>query len=204
VPSSTPDSVVCSSVGAARSTSDFGFRICPELGQTEIQDLHASVFRDEQVFRLEVAVDDALAVRGGQSVRHLQGLLGGFAWTQRPVRQPLAQGLAFEQFTHEIRCAPVNPGFVNRQHVGMIQRRQRLGLLLEAPQPVGLRREVLRQHLYCYVAVEAGVARAKHFSHPTRAKALDDLEVIERGADHLSAVSITRRHRSGTPSHAAE
>ena len=46
-----------------------------ELGQTEVEDLDSSVFADEKVLRLEVAMDDALLVRGRESVRDLDGVV---------------------------------------------------------------------------------------------------------------------------------
>ena len=42
-----------------------------ELGQTEVENLDAPVFRHEDVFRLEIAVDDAGIVSGGQSTGNL-------------------------------------------------------------------------------------------------------------------------------------
>ena len=46
-----------------------------KLGETEVQDLGASVFGDEDVFRLQVAVNDALVMRGGQAARDLQRIV---------------------------------------------------------------------------------------------------------------------------------
>ena len=51
------------------------------LGQTEVQNLHSSIFSDEDVFRFQIVVDDASIVGRCQSVRDLRrkfrGLLGG-------------------------------------------------------------------------------------------------------------------------------
>ena len=41
------------------------------LGQAEVEDLHPPVGGEEQVLGLEVAVDDALGVRGGEAASHL-------------------------------------------------------------------------------------------------------------------------------------
>jgi len=37
-----------------------------QLGDAEVENLHAPVARDEQVVGLDVAVNDALVVRGGE------------------------------------------------------------------------------------------------------------------------------------------
>ena len=39
--------------------------MAPRLGQAEVENLDASVFGDEQVFWLEIAMHDAFAVRSG-------------------------------------------------------------------------------------------------------------------------------------------
>ena len=38
-----------------------------QLGQTEVENLDTTVRGDEHVLRLEIAMDDALGVRGGQT-----------------------------------------------------------------------------------------------------------------------------------------
>ena len=136
-----------------------------EFRQTKIQNLHPPVFGDEKIVGLEVAMNDALAVSGGQAVRDLQRVVRGFTHGQRNAVHLFAQRPAFEQLTHKIRCALVNPGIVNGQHVRMIQGRQRLGLLLEAPQPIRVRHEVLWQHLHRHVAIEPGVPCAEDRAH---------------------------------------
>ena len=126
-------------------------------------------------------------MRRGQAVRDLQRILRGLAHRKRRsgrAAQQLAQRFAFEQFTDEIRRAFVHAGIVNRQNVRMIQRRQGLCFLVEPPQPVRVRHEVLRQHLHRHVAIEPRVPRAKHFAHPAGADRGSDSVLVERGADH--------------------
>ena len=52
---------------------DFG---AGELGQAEIKDLDPPVFCDEEIFRLEVAVDDALVMCSGKTARGKSTTLG--------------------------------------------------------------------------------------------------------------------------------
>ena len=80
----------------------------------------------------------------------------------------------------------MHTGVMNRENVGMIQRRQRLGLLLESPKPIRIAGEILRQHLDRHVAIESRVPRTKHFSHPASANAAGDSVLLDRDADHGS------------------
>ena len=57
-----------------------------QLRQTEVEDLHPAVGRDEHVLRLQVAVDDALVVRGREAVGDLHGDVDGLAHGKRPAR----------------------------------------------------------------------------------------------------------------------
>ena len=49
------------------------------LRQPKVEDLDASVLRDEEVLRLQVAMDDALLVRGGEALRDLDGVVDRLA-----------------------------------------------------------------------------------------------------------------------------
>jgi hypothetical protein len=53
-----------------RAIDDVGFH-GRQLGNAEVENLDASILRDEHVVRLEVAVDDATIVRGGQAAGDL-------------------------------------------------------------------------------------------------------------------------------------
>ena len=46
-----------------------------QLRQPEVEDLDAAVLRDEEVLGLQVPVDDALVVRGGETLRDLDGVV---------------------------------------------------------------------------------------------------------------------------------
>jgi hypothetical protein len=46
----------------------------PELGETKIEQLDAALRREQDVRRLEVAVDDLFAVRFVQGTRNLSGI----------------------------------------------------------------------------------------------------------------------------------
>ena len=61
-------------------------------GEAEVEDLDAPVARDEDVLGLDVPVDDALLVGGGEAVGHLDGVLDGLAHGQGPAREGARAG----------------------------------------------------------------------------------------------------------------
>ena len=54
-------------MSAATLGDDASALLVDQLRQAEVEDLHAPVRRDEHVVRLQVAMDDALLVRGGEA-----------------------------------------------------------------------------------------------------------------------------------------
>ena len=116
-----------------------------ELGETEVEDFDALVGGDEDVFRLQVAMDDALVVRGGKPAGELHRVRESLADKKpracrvrnRPLvagRKPVAQRLALEQLRDDVRRAVVLADVVDIQNVRMVQRGRRARLLLEAGQ----------------------------------------------------------------------
>jgi hypothetical protein len=57
------------------------------------------------------------------------------------------------------------PGVVDRNNIGMIERREQLGFALKTVQPVGIVREGLGKNLERDLAIQSGVVRFIHLSH---------------------------------------
>ena len=125
-------------------SAGFGLR---QLGQPEIQDLDSPIFREEQILRLEVAMNDPFFVRRGQSMGDLQGIVHSLARRDRSAAQALAQGLSLKQFGHHVRRALACAKVECCQNVGMVQGSGGQGFLLKTAQPVGVKRKALRQAL---------------------------------------------------------
>ncbi len=166
-----------------------------QLGQSEVEDLDSAVLRDEEVLGLQVAVDDPFLVRGRQALRDLPRVVERLAKREAPAGQLRAQGLAFEQLLHDVGRAVVGPDVVNRRDVGMVQEPRRLGLLLEPPQPVRVRREGCRQDLDRDVAGQPRIPRPLHLSHPSRAEGGEDL-VGTQAAARVNHKSQITNHKS--------
>ncbi len=112
-----------------------------QLGEAEVEDLNASIFGDEQIVGLQIAVDDAFFVRGGKAASDLHAIVNSFAEGQGTAADRLGQGLTFQQFGYEIGNAGVSSHLVDGENIGMIQRSGGPGFLLEAEQAIGVKRD---------------------------------------------------------------
>src|SRR5438132_7213767 len=70
----------------------------PQLRQTEIENLHAAIGGDEEIFRLEIAMSDSPFMCHGETLSNLLGVVERLALLERAVVQLLTQLFAFEQF----------------------------------------------------------------------------------------------------------
>ena len=130
-------------------TVAFRSGVLDQPGQAEVEDLGAAVGGDEDVVGLQVAVDDALGVRGGQALRDLHGQVGRLARRERPVAQRRAPA-------SRLRAAPARRRARRRprrrrtppSRSGWLSAAAALRFLLEAPQPIGVLGERRRQHLH--------------------------------------------------------
>ena len=166
-----------------------------QLGQTEVQNLDVAVAGDEDVLGFDVAMDDALVVRSGQTAGDLTRVRQGGAPGQRAALHRVAQRPAFEQFADEKRRPRTGQAVgdttdvVNRDDVRVIQPADRPGFLFEAPDAIGIGRERREQDLDGDVAIESRVAGPVDLSHSASTDGREDLVGAEAGTG-------TQRHRS--------
>jgi hypothetical protein len=73
-----------------------------QLGQAEVEDLDAAFLRHEDVFGLQIAMDDPLLVRRGQALRDLDGVVDRPARRESAARELRPQCLAFEELLHDV------------------------------------------------------------------------------------------------------
>src|SRR5437899_5775549 len=67
-----------------------------QLGYSEVENLNAAIFGDEDVVGLQIAMNNSLFVSGGQAVRNLTSVVGHAALGQRGAAHSLTQCLAFQ------------------------------------------------------------------------------------------------------------
>jgi len=150
--------------------------------ESEVQDLHLTVGADEHVFRFQVAMHDALVMRGGEAARDVAGELQRFLLRQCASRQSIAERLALKEFSHRERRPVDAAEVVDRENIRMRERRDGFRLPLESLQRLGIGRQVPRQDLDGDVAVEFRVARPVDLAHSSSAQGAEDLVRAEASA----------------------
>ena len=113
----------------------------------------------------------------------LTGALGAISWfSYRTTADSLRERLALQELCDRIGDSGVHPDVVDRQDVGVRQRRDEPGFALESGQGLRVGEHGLREHLDGDVALEPRVPRAVDFPHPSGAERRDDLVRTETGA----------------------
>ena len=162
------------------------------LGEPEVEQLDHALGRDANVRGLEVAVNDAGLVRRleplGDLPTHVDGLVDG----QRSALQPRLEVLARHELHREEACVAHLVDAEDPGDVRVVQRRERLGLALETPQPLVVLGEVLGQHFDRNIALEARVFGAIDLAHPSGPEGTEDLvegKGLASGEGHEGAES---------------
>ena len=143
-------------------------------GQAEVEDLQATVGRQEDVVGLQVAVHDAAGMRGGEPGGELQRQADGLALADRAAPEARPQRLPVEQLGDEVRHL-AGADVEDRQQVRVRQPGDRPRFPLEPREPIGVLGGGSRQHLHRDVTAEPRVARPIHLAHSAFAERRDDL-----------------------------
>jgi hypothetical protein len=166
--------------------------------QPEIENLGAPGARHHDVFRLQITVDDAGAVRGSQTVRDLRGEI------QRPLRRHgaapdlFSQRPAINQLGNDERRVAIDGGVEDGHDVGMVQRARRTCFGNEPVNAFRIRLGSLPQNLERDLALQAGIPGPVHVAATPSAQEREDLV---RTTLHGGAIILSRRARglqSGT------
>jgi hypothetical protein len=151
-------------VGAPRSRSVGG--IGPR--EAEVQDARAAVLADDHILRLEVPVDDPLAMSGQQAASRLREHADDLRPPMRRLAQPAIEAEPPHEFQRDVNIAAVRVDVVDRHDVRVLQSCQRLRLTDEPrARPVARSRaqELERDH-----AVQTGIVRTHDDPHRTLAR----------------------------------
>jgi hypothetical protein len=93
-----------------------------QLGDPEVENLGRAVPFDDDVFRLEVAMDDPGGMRRRSPLGDLGRDLERSPERQRSAVEELAQRAPLNQLHHQVRGRLVAAGVEHRHEVGMIER----------------------------------------------------------------------------------
>jgi len=164
-----------------------------QLREAEVEDLDPTVFREEEILGLEVAVDDPFLVRRCEAARDLNGEVDGLADRQRASRESRTERLALQELHDEDgtngRGRRERDFFESKdgRDVRMVQGGQQPRFPLEAFFPLFTFQEALRQDLDRNLSRELRVLRSIDLAHPARTERSEDLvgpETRARGECH--------------------
>ena len=146
-----------------------------ELREAEVDDLHETVFRDENIRRLDVAVNDPLAVRLGEPLGDLNGDIERLIELERPPLDLALEVLAVV-VGHRDECLAVLrlSDLINRADVRVIERGCGARLMDEAFLRGGIAGELRREELERHGAAERRVLGLVDDPHPALAELLED------------------------------
>ena len=158
--------------------------LCRLLRQAEIEDLRVPVRGDENIGRLDVAVNDALGMRRFEPFGDLDAQFEQQIERKRLAVDAVLERFAFEALHREERLAFVLADFVDGANVGVIEGRSGARFALESLQRLVVLRQFLGQEFQRDEAAELDVFRLVHHTHPAAAEFFNDLIVRDRFADH--------------------
>ena len=105
-----------------------------------------------------------------QSFGHLHSILNRFALRQGATIERSAQAFSFQKFRNQEGRAVFLADVKNCENVGMVQRGNCAGFLLESTHAFRISGQLIRQHLERNVPAKPGIERAVNFTHAARAQ----------------------------------
>ena len=143
------------------------------LGQSEVKNLGVAALRHKDIGRLDIAMNDALDMRGIKCVGDLNCQTEKNLGIDRAARDLVLQGHAVQIF-HDDEGAPlVLAEVIDCADIGMIERRCGARLAAEALHGLGIAGDVVRQELECNRTTKVGILGLENNAHTTAAELLE-------------------------------
>ncbi len=139
---------------------------------------------DKNVGGLDVAVNNALGMRGVQSIRDLNREREHGFVIQRPSRDEMLQGDAIQKLHGDERLLPVFADFVDGTNIGVVEGGGGPRLPAKAFESLRIARHFLGQELEGDEAAKLRVFGFVNHAHASAAKFLDDAIVRDDLVDH--------------------
>ena len=158
-----------------------------QLGEAEVEDLHIAALGDEDVGRLDVAMDDPGLVGSVERIGHLDAQLEDLLQHQRLTRDPILERLPLEILHDQKGLAVLLTDVVDGADMRVVQNRGGPRLALEALQGLPILDQALGKELERHRAAEAGVFRLVHHAHAASAETVRDAIVGDGFADQERA-----------------
>ena len=154
------------------------------LGQAEIENLRLPARGDEDIRRLDVAVDDPLRVGRIQAICNLNRQVQQLIRLKRLAFDAVFKGLSFQQLHGDEGPAFEFVDVMNGADVGMIQCAGGARLTLEAFQSLSIRGKALGQKFEGNEAAELGIFGLVNYAHPAATQLFEDTVVRNYCPNH--------------------
>ena len=164
-----------------------------QLRQAKIQNLDVAALGHEDVRRLDVAVNDSLAVCSTECICYLNSPCKHLLKRQRPGGNVMLKGRAFHEFHGNEGLAILLIDFVDGADVGMVQRGRCTGFSAKTFEGLGMPGHICGQKLERDEPGERGVLGFVHDAHASPAQLFDDSVVRDCLADGWAEVRSARR-----------
>ncbi len=159
------------------------------LGQAEIEDFGVAAGGDEDVGRLDVAMDDALFVRGVERVGDFDAERQQQSERQGLFRDAVLEGLALQKLHRDEIAAVVLGNVVNRADARMIQRGSGAGFAPETLEGVGIALQFRREEFQGHAAAQIQILSDVDHTHSATTEPVDDAVVRDGLADQWGGFS---------------
>jgi hypothetical protein len=150
-----------------------------ELGETEVQDFETPVVGDEEIGRLQIAMNDGVLMGSGESLDELKGESEDFGFGKWAGGESGAERAARNVFHYEEIGAALCIEIVDGGDVGMIEFWKCERLIVEAMANSFLGDGAGMEKLKSDVSIEVGIAGQINDTHPAAANLLKDTVVRE-------------------------
>ena len=171
-------------VAPERVAAEAGFVTHRQLRQAKIQDLGVAALGDENICRLDIAVNNAMGVSGVESIGNLDRQVQQLGQGQAALADALPERRSVEKLHRDEAPALRLTHFVDHANVGMIERGSRPRFPAEPFQHRRVLRDQLRQKLERDHPPQLGVFGLVNHTHPAAAQLFDDPVMRESMADH--------------------
>src|SRR5262249_12188251 len=155
-----------------------------DFGEPEIKNLYVVAGGNEDVRRLDVAMNNALGVGGFKCVGNFDSKRQQQAGFERPEGDPMLKGVAFQELHRDERLISVPSDFVDGADVGMVQSRGSTRFAAKALKSGGVLGEFFGKKLQGDIAAELGVLGLVNHSHATATKLFENAVMGDGLADH--------------------
>jgi len=155
-----------------------------KFGQAEIEHLRLPALRDENVRRFDVAMNDALGVRGVDGVRDLNPEVENLFDRDRVTVQVLAQRFAVDELHRDERRVVLLADVVDRADARMVQCGRGQRFAAKALQCLRILRHAVGQELQRDRALQPRIGRLVDDTHSSSTEFLQDAKVRNGPVNH--------------------